>query len=46
MHATFLNGQRASAEDLRHLAVINYGHYSSMQVRNGAVQGLALHERR
>jgi len=46
MHATFLNGQPATADDLRHLAVINYGHYSSMQVRNGTVQGLALHERR
>lgn len=46
MHAAFLNGKPATADDLRHLAVINYGHYSSMQVRNGAVQGLALHEQR
>lgn len=46
MHAALLNGKPATAEDLRSLAVVNYGHYSSMQVRNGAVQGLALHEQR
>jgi branched-subunit amino acid aminotransferase/4-amino-4-deoxychorismate lyase len=46
MHAAFLNGQPASAEDLRTLALVNYGHYSSMQVRNGAVQGIELHEQR
>ncbi|MET0581243.1 MAG: aminotransferase class IV family protein [Pseudoxanthomonas sp.] len=46
MHAAFLNGQPATADDLRLLAVVNYGHYSSMQVRNGAVQGIALHEQR
>lgn len=46
MQAAFLNGKSATADDLRTLAVVNYGHYSSMQVRNGAVQGLALHEKR
>ena len=46
MYTAFLNGEAATAEDLRHVAVVNYGHYSSMQVRNGAVQGLALHEQR
>ena len=46
MHTALLNGQPASADDLRALALVNYGHYSSMQVRNGAVQGLELHERR
>ncbi len=46
MHAAFLNGKPATVDDLRMLALINYGHYSSMQVRNGAVQGLALHEQR
>ena len=46
MHAAFLNGKPATADDLRVLAVVNYGHYSSLQVRNGAVQGLALHEQR
>lgn len=46
MHAAFINGQPATAEDLRVLALVNYGHYSSMQVRNGAVQGIGLHEQR
>lgn len=46
MYAAFLNGKPATADDLGMLAVINYGHYSSMQVRNGAVQGLQLHEQR
>lgn len=46
MQAAFLNGKPATADDLRTLAVINYGHYSSMQIRHGAVQGLALHEQR
>ncbi|MDR6840282.1 aminotransferase class IV family protein [Pseudoxanthomonas sacheonensis] len=46
MHAALLNGLPATAEDLRVLALVNYGHYSSMQVRNGAVQGIALHEQR
>lgn len=46
MHTALLNGQPASVDDLRSLALVNYGHYSSMQVRNGAVQGLELHEQR
>jgi branched-subunit amino acid aminotransferase/4-amino-4-deoxychorismate lyase len=46
MHAALLNGEPASAGDLRSLALVNYGHYSSMQVRNGAVQGIELHEQR
>lgn len=46
MHATFLNGKPATADDLRALALVNYGHYSSMQVRDGAVQGIELHEQR
>lgn len=46
MHTALLNGQPASADDLRALALTNYGHYSSMRVSNGAVQGLELHERR
>lgn len=46
MSAVLLNGQPAGVEDLRALALVNYGHYSSMQVRNGAVQGIALHEQR
>lgn len=38
-----LNGQVASAEDLRALALVNYGHFTSMQVCDGAVRGLGLH---
>jgi len=43
MQAVYLDGQLASAGDLATLAQGNYGHFSSMQVRGGAVQGLALH---
>lgn len=46
MSNAFLNGQPASADDLRALALTNYGHFSSMQVRGRAVQGLDLHLRR
>ncbi|WP_454830105.1 aminotransferase class IV family protein [Pseudoxanthomonas wuyuanensis] len=46
MSKAFLNGQPASADDLRALALTNYGHFSSMQVRGRAVQGLDLHLRR
>jgi branched-subunit amino acid aminotransferase/4-amino-4-deoxychorismate lyase len=38
-----LNGEPARAEDLRTLALFNYGHFTSMQVRAGAVRGLDLH---
>ncbi|MGE8217690.1 MAG: aminotransferase class IV family protein [Stenotrophomonas maltophilia] len=38
----YCNGQRASAEDLAG-ALPNYGHFTSLQVRGGAVQGLDLH---
>ncbi len=41
-----LNGQPASAEDLRALALANYGHFTSMQVRGRAVQGLEMHRQR
>ena len=43
MSIAFLNGHPASADDLRALALTNYGHFTSMQVRGGAVQGLDLH---
>lgn len=46
MSNAFLNGQPATADDLRALALTNYGHFSSMQVRGRAVQGLDLHLRR
>lgn len=43
MTLAFLDGRPASADDLRALALVNYGHFSSMQVRGRAVQGLELH---
>ncbi|MBD9468380.1 aminotransferase class IV family protein [Pseudoxanthomonas sp. PXM01] len=46
MTSAFLNGSPASADDLRALALTNYGHFTSMQVRHGAVQGRALHVQR
>ena len=46
MSAALLNGQPASADDLRALALINYGHFTSMQVRDDAVQGIELHRQR
>jgi len=46
VNAAYLNGHPASADDLRALALCNYGHFTSMQVRGGAVQGLALHYQR
>src|SRR5690606_29986522 len=38
-----LNGRLASAEELRHPVLTNFGHFSSMKVRDGCVQGLHLH---
>lgn len=32
-----------SDDDLRLVALVNYGHFTAMQVRNGAVRGLGLH---
>lgn len=46
MSHAFFNGQPAGTDDLRALALGNYGHFTSMQVRGGAVQGLDLHLRR
>ena len=46
MSSSFLNGKPATADDLRALALANYGHFTSMQVRDGAVQGRALHRQR
>ena len=43
MSRAFLDGQPATADDLRALALANYGHFTSMQVRGRAVQGLELH---
>ena len=46
MTSASLNGKPATADDLRALALANYGHFTSMQVRDGAVQGRALHVQR
>ena len=43
--SVYCNGQRASAADLTG-ALTNYGHFTSLQVRGGAVQGLDLHLQR
>lgn len=42
----WLNGQPPTADDLRALALTNYGHFTAMQVRNRAVQGLQFHVER
>ena len=46
MSIALLNGQPASADDLRALALVNYGHFTSIQVRDHAVQGIELHQQR
>ena len=38
-----INGGPATADQLAHQAIVNYGHFTAMQVRGGAVRGLALH---
>lgn len=38
-----LNGEPADPDALQSLALVNYGHFTSMQVRDGAVRGLSLH---
>jgi 4-amino-4-deoxychorismate lyase len=43
--SVYCNGAVARAEDLAG-ALVNYGHFTSLQVRGGAVQGLDLHLRR
>lgn len=45
MNRVFCNGAEAAADDLA-AALTNYGHFTSMQVRGGAVQGLELHLQR
>jgi branched-subunit amino acid aminotransferase/4-amino-4-deoxychorismate lyase len=46
MRSVWLDGRRADAADLRALALVNYGHFTSMQVRGRCVQGLDLHLQR
>ncbi|MEO8460715.1 MAG: aminotransferase class IV family protein [Dokdonella sp.] len=41
-----INGDVAGAEDLQQLALVNYGHFTSMQVRGGCVRGFDLHVQR
>jgi branched-subunit amino acid aminotransferase/4-amino-4-deoxychorismate lyase len=38
-----VNGGPAMADELAHPALVNYGHFTAMQVRGGAVRGLGLH---
>jgi branched-subunit amino acid aminotransferase/4-amino-4-deoxychorismate lyase len=38
-----LNGAAASVDDLRHLILTNYGHFTAMRVEEGGVRGLELH---
>ena len=41
-----INGQPADVADVHRVATWNYGHFTSMQVREGAVRGLDLHLKR
>ena len=43
VHRIELNGAPAGVDDLRALALMNYGHFTSMQVHEGCVRGLDLH---
>jgi branched-subunit amino acid aminotransferase/4-amino-4-deoxychorismate lyase len=38
-----VDGRTATADQLQHPALVNYGHYTAMQVRDGRTRGLALH---
>lgn len=46
MNLVFHQGRPADAATLATMALVNYGHFTSMQVRGGAVRGLDLHLRR
>lgn len=46
MSPVFHQGRPADAATLAALALVNYGHFTSMQVRGGAVRGLDLHFQR
>jgi branched-subunit amino acid aminotransferase/4-amino-4-deoxychorismate lyase len=41
-----INGEHATAAQLAHPALVNYGHFTAMQVRGGRTRGLQLHLRR
>jgi branched-subunit amino acid aminotransferase/4-amino-4-deoxychorismate lyase len=38
-----INGEPATVEQLAYPAIVNYGHFTAMQVRRGRVRGLGLH---
>ena len=38
-----VDGGPATVDQLAHQAIVNYGHFTAMQVRHGAVRGLGLH---
>jgi branched-subunit amino acid aminotransferase/4-amino-4-deoxychorismate lyase len=38
-----LNGREPTPDELHRMAVTNYGHFTTMQVRGGRVRGMALH---
>jgi hypothetical protein len=38
-----IDGLAATEGELRHLALVNYAHFTAMQVRGQAVRGLELH---
>lgn len=40
-----IDGGPATADQLAYPAIVNYGHFTAMQVRGGAVSGLDLHLR-
>lgn len=44
--ALYCGSRLASTDELRALASVNYGHFTAMRVRDGAVQGLDLHLKR
>ncbi|MEB1795142.1 aminotransferase class IV family protein [Xanthomonas campestris pv. campestris] len=46
MAVIFCNGAPATAAQLGAAALVNYGHFTSLQVRGGATQGLELHLQR
>jgi branched-subunit amino acid aminotransferase/4-amino-4-deoxychorismate lyase len=43
MQIVEIDGEPASPQDLHRVAVMNYGHFTSMQVRQGRVPGFKLH---
>jgi branched-subunit amino acid aminotransferase/4-amino-4-deoxychorismate lyase len=43
---SWLNGQPATAADLAAITAVPYGHFTTLQVRGGAAQGLDLHLQR